>query len=59
LGRAAGAQRVLIVSNAHALIGGQRKIFAAFAVRLKRFQFAVVSIGRFQASRAVGSRPER
>ena len=35
------AKGVLIVSNAHALIGGQRKTFAAFAVRLKRFQLLV------------------
>ena len=45
------AKGVLIVSNAHALIGGERKTFAAFAVRLKRFQLLVSRLRRFHASR--------
>ncbi len=47
---ATGAQRILIVSNAHALVGGQRKIFPPFALRFQGIQFAVMSIGRFQAA---------
>ena len=45
------AKGVLIVSNAHALIGGERKTFAAFAVWLKRFQLIVSRLRRFHASR--------
>ena len=37
-----GAQRVLIVGNAHALVGGQRKIFSAFALWLQGIQFLLL-----------------
>jgi hypothetical protein len=46
----ARAQRVLIVGNAYALIGGQGKIFAAFALVSQR-RVSAVRIGRFQAAR--------
>lgn len=46
---ATGAQRILIVSNAHALVGGQRKIFPPLRCASGN-QFAVMSIGRFQAA---------
>ena len=45
------AKGVLIVSDAHALIGGERKTFAAFTVWLKRFQLLVSRIRGFHASR--------
>lgn len=32
-----GAQGVLIIGDAHALIGGQRIAFTPFAVRVERF----------------------
>ena len=47
----AGAKRVLIVSNAHALIGRECKTFTTFTVWLKRFQLLVPGVRRFHASR--------
>jgi hypothetical protein len=52
-----GAQRVLIVGNAHALVSGQRIVFSAFALWLQGIEFFAVGIRRFQAARAVGSAP--
>src|SRR5690606_26414464 len=50
----ARAQGVLVIGDAHALIGGKRKTFAAFPVWLKGVQFFVARIGGFQAARRSG-----
>ena len=42
-----GAQRVLIVRNAHALIGGQGKILASFAKTVQRVEFVTCDVRRF------------
>ena len=46
-----GAQRVLIVGNAHALVSGQRIVFSAFALWLQGIEFFAVGIRGFQAAR--------
>ena len=41
------AQRVLIVRDAHSLIGCQSKIFAAFAKTFQRVEFVTFGVRRF------------
>ncbi len=45
-----GAQRVLIVSDAHPLIGGERTVFAAFAYGLQRVQLFIAGMRCLQAA---------
>ncbi len=57
---ATGAQRILIVSNAHAPGWWSAENLPPFALRLQGIQFAVMSIGRFQAASGRWvRRPER
>ncbi len=44
---AAGAKRILIVGDAHALIGGQRMIFAAFTKGVEGGELIIRGLGRF------------
>ncbi len=44
---AAGAKRILIVGDAHALIGGQRIIFAAFTKGVEGSELIIRGLGRF------------
>lgn len=44
---AAGAQRVLIVGDAHALISSQRIIFAAFTKDVEGGELIICGLGRF------------
>ncbi len=44
---AAGAKRILIVGDAHTLIGGQRIIFAAFTKGVEGGELIIRGLGRF------------
>ena len=46
-----GAQGVLIIGNANALVRGQRMAFTALAVRIERFQLFVFRFRGFHAAR--------
>lgn len=53
----ARAQRVLVVCDAYALIGGERKILAAFTLFFMASSFSLCVSGAFILPGAVGSSP--
>jgi hypothetical protein len=44
------AQGVLVIGDTYPLIGGEGKVFAVFALSVKRFQLLIPRIRGFQAS---------